>query len=195
MKKLIIIIIIIITVVTFIFAIILMNNNSSLKKVINKKDYILSEVSEKLKPVYNNYQIDVDNKFNYISFTNKDKQEIKYSFYNNTISSITIRFDLQDTTLTTDEIIQNIDELYQMVTGSFHLIENYFDDKFLMRKEYFLNDHDKSYLRDLLDYNVEYSGWNVGYDYEEDNHYCHVDYYLTMMYDHEGFSAFTIYIS
>lgn len=193
MKKL--IIIIIIAVVTFIFAIILMNNNSSLKKVINKKDYILSEVSEKLKPVYNNYQIDVDNEINYISFTNKDKQEIEYSFYNNTISSITIRFDLQDTTLTTDEIIQNIDELYQMVTGSFHLIENYFDDKFLMRKEYFLNDHDKSYLRDLLDYNVEYSGWSVGYDYEEDNHYCHVDYHLMMMYDHEGFSAFMIYIS
>ena len=187
---------IVIVIIVFLFAIILLNNNSSsLKKLIKKKDDMLSEVSDKLKPVYNNYQIDVDKKYNNISFSKEDKQEIEYHFYDNNISSITIHFNLQDTTLTTDEIIQNIDELYQRVTGSFHLIENYFDDKFLIRKEYFMNDHEKSYLRYLLDNNVEYSGWSVGYDYEEDNHYCHVDYHLTMMYDHEGFSTFRIYIS
>ena len=82
-----------------------------------------------------------------------------------------------------------------MVTSSFLLIENYFDDKFLIRKEYFMNDHDKSYLKDLLDYNVEYSGWNVGYDYEDDNHYCHIGYYLTTNYNHEGFSYFMIYLN
>ena len=187
---------IVIVIIVFLFAIILLNNNSSsLKKLIKKKDDMLSEVSDKLKPVYNNYQIDVDKKYNNIIFSKEDKQEIEYHFYDNNISSITIRFNLEDTTLTTDEIIQNIDELYQMVTSSFLLIENYFDDDFLIRKEYFMNDHDRSYLKDLLDYNVEYSGWNVGYDYEEDNHYCHIGYYLTTNYNHEGFSYFMIYLN
>ena len=34
-----------------------------------------------------------------------------------------------------------------------------------------------------------------GYDYEEDNHYCHIGYYLTTNYNHEGFSYFMIYLN
>ena len=188
--------IIIIVVVVFLFIISLMKNFSSFQHIVDRKDArIYNEVADKLKGVYHDYQMDVDVKYGCICFTNDDDHEIEYNFYNNTINSVSIRYNLRETTLSSEEIIQRIEELYQVVTGNFYLIKEYFDKDFLIRKEYYINDHDKSYLKDFLDYNTEYSGWNVGYDYEENHHYSHIDYYLTTAYNHEGFYNFIIYIS
>ena len=184
-------------IVIVLFAVIIIVNKSSFfKKFIEKKDNnVYREVLEILKPVYEDYNINANEKYNSIYFVDHDDNEVEYHFYDNKISSVNIRYNLEKWELSSDELIENIEEYYQFATGTFDFVKNYFDDQFLFRDEYYINDHDKSYIKDLLDYNVEYSTWNVGYDYKEGNRSIQISYYLLPRYDHEGYSYFMIYIS
>ena len=165
------------------------------KIIVNKDNQILEQVGDLLKPVYVNYEMKIENDYHNIIFTNKDDYEVKYHLYDNKIDSVNIYYNLSDNQLTSDETIQNIEEIYSMVTSNLNIVKEYFDDDFLWREKYLINDHDKSYLKDLLDYNVESSDWSVGYTYKEHYHYLHIGYYLHTSYDNEGYDNFSIYIS
>ena len=165
------------------------------KIIVNKDNQILEQVGDLLKPVYVNYDMKIEKEYHYIIFTNKDDHEVKYHLYDNKIDSVNIYFNLSNNQLTSDETIKNIEEIYSMVTSNLNVVKDYFDDDFLWRKEYLISEHDKSYLKDLLDYNVECSDWSVGYTYKEQYHYLHINYYLYAKNDKEGYDSFSIYIS
>ena len=191
MKKYIIFIIVFFVALGFLYL------NLSGEKVIvpNSSNSVYEEVSELLRPVYSDYQMEVEKEYHTIRFTNSKNHEVEYLFYEGKISSVDIHYDLNDNSLSSDETIQNIEKLYGFVTNSLIIVKDYFDTDFYLKKEFYINDHDKSYLKDLLDYNVEYSGWNVGYYYKNEGKYLHIDYYLSTRYDNEGYSSFSIYLS
>ena len=165
------------------------------KIAVSNDNQFLEQVSDLLKPVYDNYEMKIEKEYHNIIFTNKDQCEVRYHLYDNKIDSVNIYFNLSNNQLTSDETIQNIEEIYSMVTNNLNVVKDYFDDDFLWRKEYLISEHDKSYLKDLLDYNVECSDWSVGYTYKEQYHYLHINYYLYAKNDKEGYDSFSIYIS
>ncbi len=191
-KKVVITIIVIVAIVVLFLIIGMANNyyndNPIKKDILNKqyKDFV--EVVSGPLSDYNMKQ-EVDENFVYFS---NDKYRISYYFDDKKISSIGIDIDLNDNTLSGEETVKEIEEIYGVVTNDLSSIKKYLKDDFYLTDKLSLNKYDREHLIDLLEYKESCSSWSTYYRYEDDHKYLSVSYALYERYDKEGYSSFYI---
>ena len=127
----------------------------------------------------------------FVYFSN-DKYRISYYFNDKKISSIGIDIDLNDNTLSGEETVKEIEEIYGVVTNDLSSIKKYLKDDFYLTDKFSLNKYDREHLIDLLEYKESCSSWSTYYRYEDDHKYLSVSYALYERYDKEGYSSFYI---
>ncbi len=154
------------------------------------------EVAEILRPLYSDYdmeEIGVDSRG--ILFKDSKGNQIAYNFYEGKIDFVDIRFELKNNELDSEETIQNIEDLYMVVTDNFKIIKDYFVDDFLIKEEYFISERDRQHLKDSLDFKEECIDWEARYEYSEGNKYTFINYSMDALYNQEGYDHFSIFIS
>ncbi len=163
----------------------------------NRQDNRYETLVEKLKPTYSELGYKAFVKDYGVFFEDENDNSIVYDFYEGTgkINYISIHYNLKNNVLDSDETIKSIEDLYNLVTGSFYVIKDYFEEEFLFRDDYSMRDVDRQHLRDLLDYKEEYADWDVSYRYNEEEKSIYISYGLDTRYDKEGYDNFSIYIS
>ena len=181
--------IVIITVVCLIVNMAFYNNDNPIKKDILNKQYkdFVEVVSGPLSDYNMKQKVDGD----FVYFSN-DKYRISYYFNDKKISSIGIDIDLNDNTLSGEDTVKEIEEIYQVVTNDLSSIKKYLKDDFYLTDKFSLNKYDREHLIDLLEYKESCSSWSTYYRYEDDHKYLSVSYALYERYDKEGYSSFYI---
>ena len=184
-----IVVIVIITVVCLIVNMAFYNNDNPIKKDILNKQYkdFVEVVSGPLSDYNMKQKVDGD----FVYFSN-DKYRISYYFNDKKISSIGIDIDLNDNTLSGEDTVKEIEEIYQVVTNDLSSIKKYLKDDFYLTDKFSLNKYDREHLIDLLEYKESCSSWSTYYRYEDDHKYLSVSYALYERYDKEGYSSFYI---
>ena len=184
-----IVVIVIIAVVCLIVNMAFYNNDNPIKKDILNKQYkdFVELVSGPLSDYNMKQKVDGD----FVYFSN-DKFRISYYFDDKKISSIGIDIDLNDNTLSGEETVKEIEEIYQAVTNDLSSIKKYLKDDFYLTDKFSLNKYDREHLIDLLEYKESCSSWSTYYRYEDDHKYLSVSYALYERYDKEGYSSFYI---
>ena len=183
----IVLIIVVVTILLFIANYFVTDNPINKKKVNNQYKDFVEIVSGPLSD-YNMKQ-EVDGDFVYFS---NDKYRISYYFDDKKISSIGIDIDLNDNTLSGEETVKGIEEIYGVVTNDLSSIKKYLKDDFYLTDKFSLNKYDREHLIDLLEYKESCSSWSTYYRYEDDHKYLSVSYALYERYDKEGYSSFYI---
>ncbi len=184
-----IVVIVIIAVVCLIVNMAFYNNDNPIKKDILNKQYkdFVEVVSGPLSDYNMKQKVDGD----FVYFSN-DKYRISYYFDDKKISSIGIDIDLNDNTLSGEETVKEIEEIYGVVTNDLSSIKKYLKDDFYLADKFSLNKYDREHLIDLLEYKESCSSWSTYYRYEDDHKYLSVSYALYERYDKEGYSSFYI---
>lgn len=183
----IVLIIVVVTILLFIANYFVTDNPINKKKVNNQYKDFVEIVSGPLSDY--NMEQEIDKEFVYFS---NDKFRISYYFDDKKISSIGIDIDLNDNTLSGEETVKEIEEIYDVVTNDLSSIKKYLKDDFYLTDKLSLNKYDREHLIDLLEYKESCSSWSTYYRYEDDHKYLSVSYALYERYDKEGYSSFYI---
>ena len=183
----IVLIIVVVTILLFIANYFVTDNPINKKKVNNQYKDFVELVSGPLSDYNMKQKVDGD----FVYFSN-DKFRISYYFDDKKISSIGIDIDLNDNTLSGEETVKEIEEIYQVVTNDLSSIKKYLKDDFYLTDKFSLNKYDREHLIDLLEYKESCSSWSTYYRYEDDHKYLSVSYALYERYDKEGYSSFYI---
>ncbi len=153
------------------------------------------EVAKILKPIYSDYDMEVEVSNDGILFKDSKYNHVAYNFYEGKIDFVDIRINLENNELDSEETIQYIEDLYRVVTDNFRIIKDYFVDDFLIREEYFINERDRQHLKDSLEFKEECYDWEARYQYSEGDKYTFINYSMDALYNQEGYDHFSIFIS
>lgn len=164
------------------------SDNPINNKVFNKYKKDFAEVVSGPLSDYNMTYV-IDDEF--VIFSN-DKYRISYYFDDKKLSSIGIDVDLNNNTLSGEDTVKEIEEIYSVVTNDLSSIKKYLKNDFYITDKFSLNKYDREHIIDLLEYKESCSSWSTYYRYEDDHKYLSVSYALYERYDKEGYSSFYI---